>query len=141
LSIFGFTFDRCIWYFLQLQTITYFYQKINHMKHNNLFILSNGRVAAINKKDGQIIWEVKLRQYLSSSVAYVVGQISVEDNKIFVGVSGILLCLSTKDGSLIWKNELKGWGFQFVSMANANDNAANAAAIKANAAATSAAAV
>jgi outer membrane protein assembly factor BamB len=108
------------------------------MKQNHLFILSNGRVAAINKKDGQIIWEVKLRQYLSNSVANAVGQISVEDNKIFVGVSGILLCLSTKDGSLIWKNELKGWGFQFVSMAGVNNIAAGAAAISANAAATTA---
>lgn len=106
------------------------------MKPNNLFILSNGRVAAIHKKDGQIIWEVKLREYLGSSVAHVVGQISVEDNKIFVGVSGILLCLSTKDGSLIWKNELKGWGYQFVSMAGVNDNAAVATAFSATVAAT-----
>lgn len=102
------------------------------MKQNNfLFILSNGRVAAINKKDGQIVWEVKLRQYLSSTVTMSIGQISVEDNKIFVGASGILLCLSAKDGSLIWKNELKGWGFQFVSMANVNNDAAGAAAISA----------
>ncbi len=107
------------------------------MKQNNLFILSNGRVAAINKKDGQIIWEIKLRQYLSSSsVANAVGQIAVEDNKIYVGVSGILLCISTKDGALIWKNELKGWGYQFVNMANVNNNAASAAAISATAAAT-----
>jgi len=107
------------------------------MKQNNLFILSNGRVAAINKKDGQIIWEVKLRQYLSSSsVATALGQISVEDNKIFVGVSGILLCISAKDGALIWKNELKGWGFAFVSMANVSNDSASAAAINATATAT-----
>ncbi len=99
------------------------------MQQNNLFILSNGRVAAINKKDGQIIWEVKLRGYLSSSSAAIgVGQISVEDNKIFVGISGIVLCISTKDGALIWKNELKGWGFEFVSMANADNSAASEAA-------------
>lgn len=106
------------------------------MKQNNLFILSNGRVAAINKKDGQIVWEVKLRQYLSSAVTMSIGQINVEDNKIYIGSSGILLCLSTKDGSLIWKNELKGWGYQFVSMANVNNEAASAAAIRAAAAAT-----
>lgn len=106
------------------------------MKQNYLFILSNGRVSAINKKDGQIIWEIKLRQYLSSSVTNAVGQISVEDNKIFVGISGILLCISTKDGALIWKNELKGWGFEFVSIANVNNDAASAAAISTTAAAT-----
>ncbi len=101
------------------------------MKPNNLFILSNGRVAAINKKDGAIIWEVKLKEYLSSAMTLSFGQINVEDNKIYIGASGILLCLSTKDGSLIWKNELKGWGYQFVAMANVNNDALSAAAISA----------
>lgn len=100
-----------------------------------LFILSNGRVAAISKADGSIIWEVKLKQYGLSNTAHSIGQIMVEDNKIFVGCSGILACLSTKDGSLIWKNELKGWGYNFVSMANINNDAAGAAT-KAAAAAT-----
>lgn len=108
------------------------------MKQNNiLYILSNGRVAAVNKKDGSIIWEIKLKQHGLSNTAHSVGQIYVEDNKIYIGCTGILACLSTKDGSLIWKNELKGWGFGFVSMANVNNDAAGAA-IKA-AAATSAA--
>lgn len=105
------------------------------MKTNNLFILSKGRVAAINKKDGAIVWEVKLKDYLSSAMTLSFGQINVEDNKIYIGANGILLCLSTKDGSLIWKNELKGWGYQFVSMANVNNDAASAAAISAASAA------
>lgn len=100
-------------------------------KSNHLYILSNGRVAAINKKDGEIIWEVKLKQYVNRAMSFYYGQISVEDNKLFIGTSGILLCLSTKDGSLIWKNELKGWGYQFVSMANVNTEAASAAAMSA----------
>ena len=97
-------------------------------KDNYLYILSNGRVAAINKKDGEIKWEVKVKQYLNSRVIVSFGQISVENDKLYIGSSGILLCLSTKDGSLIWKNELKGWGFQFIAMADANNDAANAAA-------------
>ncbi len=106
-------------------------------KSNLLFILSNGRVAAINKNDGQIVWEVKLRQYVTAAATMTIGQISVEDDNIFVGGSGILLCLSTHDGSLIWKNELKGWGYQFISLANVNNEAATAAG-KRNAAASSA---
>ena len=105
-------------------------------QQNHLFILSNGRVAAINKKDGEIVWEVKLKQYLSNSLSCSIGQISVEGNKIFVGCSGILLCLNTKDGSLVWKNELKGWGYQFVSLANATNEAASAATLEAAAAAS-----
>ncbi len=99
-----------------------------------LFIFSNGRVAAINKKDGSIVWEVKLKEYLSTSMRLSFGQINVEDDKIYVGSSGILLCLRTKDGSLVWKNELKGWGYQFVNIANVNSDAASAAAISAAAA-------
>ncbi len=105
------------------------------MKQNNLFILSGGRLAAINKKNGEIVWEVKLKAYLTVKMTLSIGQISVEDNKIYVGSTGILLCLSTKDGSLIWKNELKGWGYNFVSMANVTNDAA-AAAINAAAATT-----
>lgn len=92
-----------------------------------MYILSNGRVAAINKKDGQIIWEIKLKEYVKAT-SYAVGQINVEGDKIYVGVSGVLLCLRTKDGSLVWKNELKGWGYHFVGMANVG-NASNAASI------------
>jgi outer membrane protein assembly factor BamB len=103
---------------------------------NNLFILSNGRLAAINKKNGEIIWETKLKQHLNNKLSFTIGQLNVEGDKLFVGCSGILLCLSTKDGSLIWKNELKGWGYNFVSMANVGTEAASAETDNAAAAAT-----
>jgi outer membrane protein assembly factor BamB len=108
-------------------------------KINVLCILSNGRVAAINKKDGTIIWEVKLGQYAGSNMMKSIGQIAVEGNSVYVGCAGILLCLNIKDGSLIWKNELKGWGYNFISMANANSEAAAAAAVAAASAAVVAA--
>jgi outer membrane protein assembly factor BamB len=101
-----------------------------------LYILSNGRLAAINKKDGSIIWEVKLKQYLNNKMPLTYGQITVEDTKLYIGTTGILLCLNTKDGSLIWKNELKGWGYNFVSMAGVGNEAAAAAAASAAAATT-----
>jgi serine protease inhibitor ecotin len=47
----------------------------------------------------------------------------------------VLLCLDAKDGSLLWQNTLKGWGYGFVSMANAGNEAAAAAAISAASAA------
>ena len=113
---------------------------------NKLFILSNGRVAAIDKKTGEIAWEVKLKDYIKTTLSYAVGQIFLEDDKLYIGVSGILLCLSAKDGSFHWKNELKGWGYSFISIANANTGAAaqdqaNAAAMTAAIAASTAATV
>ena len=118
------------------------------MKQTSLFIFSNGKVAAINKKDGTIKWEVKLKQYVKNVMGSAVGQISLEGDKLYIGVSGILICLSAKDGSFVWANELKGWGYSFVSMTNGSNDASNAAtqsaaastaASAASAAATSAA--
>ena len=76
-------------------------------KQEVLYILSNGRVAAISKKDGSIVWEVKIKEHVTT-MSHTPGQISVEDDKLYIALSGKLLCLSTKDGSFIWKNELKG---------------------------------
>ena len=113
------------------------------MKKNILYIFSNGRVAAIDKKDGSIVWEIKLKDVIGNSTNHSVGQINVEGDNIYIGVYGILACLSTKDGSLKWKNELKGWGFGFVSMANVNNEAqaASIASAAAAAAATGAASI
>lgn len=105
-------------------------------KQDHLFILSNGRVAAINKKDGAIVWEIKLKQYLSNSLSYTVGQINIDGDKLIIGTNGMLICLNKKDGSFIWKNELKGWGYNFVSMANAGNEAAAAVTMQTLAATT-----
>lgn len=92
-----------------------------------VYILSNGRVAAISKKDGAIVWEVKLKEYIKSSMLAGIGQIMLDGDKLFIGVGGMLFCLAAKDGALVWKNELKGWGYSFVSMANTGSEAAGAA--------------
>ncbi len=52
-------------------------------KSNHLFILSNGRVAAIDKKTGGIVWEVRLKQYLNRSVSMYFGQISGRQQTVY----------------------------------------------------------
>ncbi len=108
--------------------------------HNHLYILSKGRVGAVNKRDGSLAWEIKLKEYHKNSNGYNYGQISVEDDKLFVASSGILFCLSAKDGSLVWVNELKGWGYNFISVAGVTNESA-AAGSAANDAAVAAAVV
>ena len=100
------------------------------MKKNSLYILSKGKVAAVDKSNGEIVWEIKLKQYVSSRMVNQIGHIMEEDGKLFIGCGGILLCLSAKDGSLIWKNELKGWGYSYVSIANSGNGTGAAAAIQ-----------
>ena len=99
-----------------------------------LYIFSHGKVAAMNKANGEIIWSVKLKDYLGQK-GMAFGNILHENDKLYIGTSGYVVCLSAKDGSLLWKNELKGWGFNMVSFANAGDaNAAASAAANAAAA-------
>ena len=93
---------------------------------NQLFILSSGRVAAINKNNGTITWEVNLRSYIKSFSIGSIGQLSVDDDKLYIGISGVLLCLDARDGAFLWKNELKGWGYRFINMANATGVAGTA---------------
>ena len=94
---------------------------------SHLYILSKGRVAAISKKDGSIVWEIKLKDYYKNG-QFGYGQISVEGNKLYISASGVLFCLQTKDGSLLWVNELKGWGYNFISLAGAGNESAAASA-------------
>lgn len=120
-----------------LLLVFYIYKKNSMRIDQYLYILSKGRVAAISKKDGSIFWEVKLKDYANvSSTSLGYGQISVENNKIYIGISGLLFCLNAKDGSLVWFNELKGWGYNFISIAGAGNESAAAASAAAQAAVT-----
>lgn len=95
-------------------------------QQKHLYIFSNGRIAKINKSNGEIVWEVKLKEHGFSYVT--IGNLKVEDDKIYFGAYGKLICLKEIDGSLIWKNDLKGWGYSHVIFANANADEVMAAA-------------
>ncbi len=106
------------------------------MRHNNLYIFCTGRVAAIDKKTGELRWEVKLKTLSKKIYASAHGTIVEEGEKLFIGCSGFLICLNKKDGSLLWMNELKGWGYGFVSIAGKTDDVQMAAIAGAQATAT-----
>jgi outer membrane protein assembly factor BamB len=86
------------------------------MKIDNryLYIYSAGKVAKISKQNGEIIWQTKLRDVGSATVANV----KIEDEKIFIGANGKLICIKEKDGELIWSNSLTGWGYNYIIFAN-----------------------
>ena len=96
-------------------------------RKDKLYIFSNGKVAAIEKRDGNIFWEVKIKDIFKNASYATFGTIYEENGKLFVGFSGHIVCLNAKDGSLLWKNELKGWGYQHVSIAGASDDSQIAA--------------
>lgn len=81
------------------------------MSPSAIFILTNGRIGAIDKSTGNVIWQVKLKTVIGKNYLNGIGQIKTEGDKIIIGVSGYVCCLHAHDGSLVWKNELKGWGY------------------------------
>ena len=96
-------------------------------KQKYLYVFSNGRIAKISKANGEIVWEVKLKEHGMAHVT--IGNLKLEEDRVYFGGYGKLICLNEKDGSLVWKNELKGWGYSYVIFANSgNDDAMSAAA-------------
>lgn len=86
------------------------------MKIDNrfLYIYSAGKAAKINKQNGDIIWQVKLRELGSATVANV----KIEGDKLYIGAKGKLICINEKDGEIIWANSLTGWGYNYIIFAN-----------------------
>lgn len=87
-------------------------------KNGYLYIYSSGRVAKINKQNGEVIWQTKLKDVGISGAT--VANMQVDGEKIFIGSSGVLVCINESDGEVVWSNSLKGWGYGYVIFANQN---------------------
>ncbi len=82
-----------------------------------LVIGSNGIVAGIDKRTGTIRWQTVLMPgFLGGGVSQDVS-VLVHDCYVYAGCHGALFCLSLRSGQILWKNELKGFGYNDVSLA------------------------
>jgi outer membrane protein assembly factor BamB len=113
---------------------------MNTKLSGSLYIFSYGRVAKLNKQNGEIVWEIKLKD-LGVTSYNAFGDIRHEGEYLFIGISGHIICLTEKDGSLVWKNDLKGWGYNYISIANDTSNTSEKAGMTAAAVAAATAAV
>jgi outer membrane protein assembly factor BamB len=84
-----------------------------------LIIGSSGYVAAINPMTGEELWRTALRKGLLSGAVREDVSVIVSGEVVFAGSNGHLFCLSATDGALLWTNELKGMGYDDVSLAMA----------------------
>jgi outer membrane protein assembly factor BamB len=104
-----------------------------------VFVGLNGRVAALEKRTGEVVWE-----WSSGRSGYVL--LLVERDCLVASVNGYLYGLDPLSGDQRWHNPLKGWGVGVASLASATQAtpadavAAAAAAQAAGAAAGGAAA-
>ena len=95
----------------------------------------NRRVAALDKRTGQIVWQWKA----SKGRMYVT--LMLEGDVLIAGVDGYMYGLDARTGAQLWFNEMSGFGTGVTSLASVSGSAQNpGAAAAANAAASAAAA-
>ena len=87
---------------------------------NPLIIGSNGFVAAIDLADGHELWRTKLQTGVFAATTREDVSVLVQGGFVFAGSRGNLFCLDVGTGSILWNNELKGMGYNDVSLAMQN---------------------
>ena len=100
-----------------------------------IFTGFNRRVAALDKRTGQIMWQWKA----SNGRMYVT--LLLDGNVLIVSVDGYMYGLDVRTGTQLWFNEMAGFGTGVASLASVHGSAQNpGAAAVANAASAAAAA-
>lgn len=104
------------------------------MKIDDLvFVGLNGRVAAMDRKSGQIVWSNdKLKG------GYV--SLLLDGDRLIVSSNGYLFCLDPLNGNVIWDNPLTGYGTGVASMVSVRGQSSSTVSMQAASAQASAAA-
>lgn len=67
----------------------------------------NGRVIALLRKDGRVVWATDLPGILGDHFVTV----ACDDACVYAYTHGQVHCLEIKSGRILWSNELKGFGY------------------------------
>ena len=104
-----------------------------------VYVGLNGRVAALHRDTGDLIWKWAPTTTAAGFVAFV-----VDGDRLIVSDNGYIYCLDALTGEELWHNPLTGYGTGVAMVATAScgsgQHAAGAAAMAAQQAAQSAAA-
>jgi len=76
-----------------------------------LYIGSAGFVAAFDVKDGHELWRTPLGVVPISDVCVL-----EHEGRVFAGNLGSLYALDAETGKILWKNDLKGMGYDDVTL-------------------------
>src|SRR5262245_51593797 len=85
----------------------------------HLFIACNGVVAAIRPDDGTEVWRATLRLGVFSQTSRQDVCLLEHESRVFAGCYGYLFALDAASGEILWQNELKGLGYNEVTLAMA----------------------
>ena len=95
-----------------------------------VFVGFNSRVAAVDRRTGDIVWEWKSPKGRHSFVALL-----LDGDQLFVSIHGYTYCLDARTGSEVWNNPFSGFGHGIPSLVSAGGaNSVSAAASAAAAA-------
>lgn len=84
---------------------------------DKLFLGIKSHVVCISKKNGEKIWQKKLKSSTITNVYF-------EEDKVFAYSGGHLFCLAAADGNIVWENTLKGFGYGTCIIASEQQNSA-----------------
>ena len=84
-----------------------------HNVENMIFVGLGKRVAALDRKTGEIIWEWKAPK----GGGYVC--LLLEGDRLIVSVSGYVYYLDARIGDQLWMNPMKGFGLHVTSIVSA----------------------
>ncbi|HWB28411.1 MAG TPA: PQQ-binding-like beta-propeller repeat protein [Chitinophagaceae bacterium] len=77
----------------------------------------NGYVSAIRVSDGEEIWRTKLWASVFGGSRGLDVSVIINGPAIIAGCSGRVFALNAIDGKILWENDLKGIGYNEVSLA------------------------
>ncbi len=85
-----------------------------------LYIGCNGVVAAVDPETGREKWRTELRTgSLLGGNSKTDVCVLEHEGRVYAGAHGHLFCLDAKGGRIRWTNELKGMGYNDVTLAMA----------------------
>lgn len=95
---------------------------------NYIYVGVKGQVAAIDKANGQTLWNTKVKSGLGGGQFVT---LLVDENKIYAHTGGELSCLDAASGQILWTNHLPGMGYDMAALATTlSANSPAAAAIQ-----------
>jgi outer membrane protein assembly factor BamB len=84
-----------------------------------IFVGFNSRVAALDRANGNLIWQ--WRSPKGSGYTTVL----LDGDRLIVSVAGYTYCLDPQTGQQLWFNELKGFGTGVTSLASVRGSIGN----------------
>ena len=88
---------------------------------NLLFVGFNGRVVALERRSGRLVWEWRCPKPSSQMVAVL-----VQGDRLFASSAGYTYCLDALNGMELWDNPLKGMGTGVPCLATAESGSSGA---------------